>query len=166
MEPTSCIFTASVATDFVFAPSNFICASKISRCLGSASISIWLRHSERQTQVTKTTQDRDRLVVAVVWTKNSLLFLRINFSLGRDSVHANCIDSLTKIKSYPRERIHTPRAHNNTRLLASMCRFRHSSSIEHTLPLLLPVVRRLPHSVERFQELSDQVLAIYLFLWR
>ena len=48
----SCIFTAGVVTDFAFAPSRFICASKISRWRGSASVSIWFRDPERQTQVT------------------------------------------------------------------------------------------------------------------
>ena len=39
----SCTFTTGVATDFTFAPSRFIFACKISRCRGSASVSIWFR---------------------------------------------------------------------------------------------------------------------------
>ena len=37
---------------------------------------------------------------------------------------------------------------------------------DHSLPLVLPIVRCFPCPVPRLLEFSDQVLALHLFFWR
>ena len=89
----SCIFTAGVVTDFAFAPSRFICASKISRWRGLASISISFRDPERQTQVT----NRFRIVTSPSSGPRFARLLRINPSLSRDSIHANSLNQVISV---------------------------------------------------------------------
>ena len=93
-------FTAGVVTDFTFAPFRFICASKISRWRGSASISIWFRDPDSHTQVTS----RFRIVTVLSSPSSGpriVRLLRINPSLSRDSAQANCIESPVRMKSSP-----------------------------------------------------------------
>ena len=133
--------------------------SKISQCLGPASI--WLRDSDRPTRVTKPFKIVTGLSSPLSGPRTAYR-LKISFSLRRrprqlqKNSNEDTVISLNETTHLAFTTTHDcwpPRTNLEVQLN------------EHALPLL-PIVRYLPRSVERFQELSDHVIAFYLLSWR
>ena len=88
---------------------------------------------------------------------------RINPSLSRDSIHANCIESPVIMESSPCTNPHNSRQHTIAGVHVPMTK---TTVADHSLPLFLPIVRRFTCPVQRRQEFSDQVFALHLFFRR
>ena len=112
-----------------------------------------LRDPERQTQVT----NRFRIVTFLSSPSSGPRIARlskINLSLNRDSIHANCIESPVIIKSSPCTNPHILRSRQHT-IAGDHVPMTKTTNADHSL-------RRFTCHVHQL-DFSDQVFALHLF---
>ena len=144
-------FTAGVVSDNTFAPSRFICVSKISR-------------SGYEIQIGTPNQVTNRFrIVTVLSSPSSGPGIARLFSWSRDAIHANKIESVILV-STPCTNPHNSRSQQHT-IAGDQVRITRSLSMI-TLCHFSPFVRCFSCPVQRLQEFSDRVFALHLLFRR